>query len=67
MNDETDAQLHAAGGRGDLAAQMRRLEAFVADAHARGEEVPPEAGVMIARLKELGGPLDHLTKSITKK
>ena len=67
MNDETDVHLHAAGGRGDLAAQMKRLEAFVANAHARGEEVPPEAGLMIARLKELVGALDDLTKSMTRK
>jgi hypothetical protein len=67
MNDETDAKLHAAGGRGDLAAQMQRLEAYVAGARARGEEVPAEAGAMLARLKELVGALDDLTKSMTRK
>ncbi|MFL5580029.1 MAG: hypothetical protein ACJ8AO_06630 [Gemmatimonadaceae bacterium] len=66
MNDETDVRLGAEGGRGDLAAQMRRLEAYVADAHSRGEEVPREASLMIARLRELIGALDDLTKSIER-
>jgi len=64
LTDETDAKAQAEGGRGDLAAQMQRLEAYVADAQARGDEVPPEAVLMIARMKELIGALDDLTKSI---
>ena len=66
MTDETDPRTQAAGGRGDLAAQMQRLEAYVADAQARGEEVPPEAVLMIARMRELIGALDDLTKSIAQ-
>jgi hypothetical protein len=66
MNDDDDVRRTADAGRTGLAEQMQRLQAYVADAHARGEDVPPEADMMIARLKELVGALDDLTTSIGK-
>ena len=64
MSDDDDTHDRAAAGRTGLAEQMQRLQAYVADAHARGEDVPPEADMMIARLKELVGALDDLTSSL---
>ena len=67
MNDEPEARARPAQDeRTDLAVQMERLEAYVADARARGEEIPPEAALMIARLRELIGALDDLTQSIKR-
>lgn len=66
MNDETPPgeAREARAGRTGLAEQMQRLQAYVADAHARGEPVPPEAEMLIARLQELVGALDELTSSL---
>lgn len=54
----------AAAGRAGLATQLRELEAFVALSEARGDEFPPEALEMIARLREIVQALDGLTSSI---
>lgn len=66
MTDESNPRDEASRGRTGLAEQMQRLQAYVADAHARGEDIPPEADMMIARLKELVGALDDLTTSMEK-
>jgi hypothetical protein len=54
----------AAAGREGLAAQLRELEAFVAESEAAGEALPPEAAEMIARLREIVRALDGLTSSL---
>ena len=54
----------AAAGREGLASQLRELEAFVARTEAEGEELPPEAIEMIARLREIVRALDGLTSSM---
>ena len=54
----------AAAGREGLASQLRELEAFVARTEAQGEEMPPEAIEMIARLREIVRALDGLTSSM---
>ena len=54
----------AAAGREGLASQLRELEAFVARTEAQGEEMPPEAVEMIARLREIVRALDGLTSSL---
>jgi hypothetical protein len=56
----------AAAGRAGLATQLRELEAFVARSAAEGEEMPPEALEMIARLREIVQALDGLTSSLGK-
>jgi hypothetical protein len=56
----------AAAGRDGLAAQLRELEAFVAQSEAQGEELPPEAVEMIVRLREIVRALDGLTSSLGK-
>ena len=48
----------------DLAGPVAELEAFIAQAEARGEPVPPEARVMLARLHELVAALRGLTDSL---
>lgn len=50
--------------RAGLAAQLQQLEDYVAKAEADGEELPPEALEMIARLREIVRALDALTSSI---
>lgn len=54
----------AAVGREGLATQLRELEAFVARTEAEGDEMPPEAVQMIARLREIVRALDGLTSSM---
>jgi hypothetical protein len=54
----------AAAGREGLAAQLRELEAFVARSATQGEELPPEAIEMVARLREIVAALDGLTSSL---
>ena len=54
----------AAAGREGLATQLRELEAFVASSEAAGEQLPPEAMEMIARLREIVRALDGLTSSL---
>jgi hypothetical protein len=56
----TDAET----GRAGLAAQLHELEAFVARSEANGDELPPEAIEMIARLREIVQALDGLTSSM---
>jgi hypothetical protein len=56
----------AASGRAGLAAQLRELEAFVARNEASGDDLPPEAIEMIARLREIVQALDGLTSSMTE-
>ena len=47
----------------DLTGPVAELEAFIAQTEARGEPVPPEARVMLARLRELVAALRDLTDS----
>jgi hypothetical protein len=54
----------AAAGRDGLAAQLRELEAFVAQSEAAGEALPPEATEMVERLREIVRALDGLTSSL---
>ena len=67
-NDETpmsaDKGSGAASAREGLAQQLRQLEDFVARAESQGEDLPPEAAEMIARLKEIMQALDGLTSSM---
>jgi hypothetical protein len=42
---------------------VAELEAFIAQSEARGESVPPEARVMLDRLRELMAALKGLTAS----
>jgi hypothetical protein len=49
--------------RDGLAAQLRQLEDFVARAEAEGDELPPEAVEMVARLREIMQALDGLSTS----
>jgi hypothetical protein len=57
----------AAAGRDGLAAQLRALEAFVAQADANGDAMPPAAAEMVARLREVVRALDGLTSSLDEK
>lgn len=54
----------AAAGRAGLQSQLAELEAFIARTEADGEELPPEAVEMIARLREVVRALDGLTSSL---
>ena len=45
---------------------IAELEAFIAQTEARGEAVPPEARMMLARLKELMAALEGLRSSFEK-
>ncbi|MEO8623422.1 MAG: hypothetical protein ABI625_20265 [bacterium] len=49
--------------RDGLAAQLRQLEDFVARAESEGDELPPEAVEMVARLREIMQALDGLSIS----
>jgi hypothetical protein len=53
----------AATPRDGLAAQLRQLEDFVAQAESEGDELPPEAVEMVARLREIMQALDGLSIS----
>jgi hypothetical protein len=64
-DDEQDLS-SAEAGRAGLAAQLRELEAFVARSDARGDELPPEAIEMVARLREIVQALDGLTSSLAE-
>jgi hypothetical protein len=66
MSDKDPIPDVAAAGREGLASQLRELEAFVARSAAQGEEMPPEAIEMIARLREIVSALDGLTSSLGK-
>jgi hypothetical protein len=46
---------------------VAELEAFIARTEASGEPVPPEARVMLARLRELMDALRGLTDSLDKR
>ncbi len=46
---------------------VAELEAFIAQTEARGEHVPPEARVMLARLRELMAALQGLTASFDER
>ncbi len=50
--------------RAGLAAQLQQLENYVSKAAADGDDLPPEALEMIARLREILRALDALTSSI---
>ncbi|MEO6525359.1 MAG: hypothetical protein ABIP93_01910 [Gemmatimonadaceae bacterium] len=63
-----DAEIsHAATGRDGLAAQLRELEAFAERSEASGDDLPPEAIEMIARLREIVQALDGLTSSMAER
>ena len=62
---ERDEAANAAMGRADLAAQLRHLEAFASRSVSAGEEVPPQAVEMIARLREIVQALDGLAASMS--
>ena len=49
--------------RDGLAAQLRQLEDFVARSESAGDALPPEATVMVARLREIMQALDGLSTS----
>ena len=49
--------------REELAAQLRQLEEFVTRAELQGEQMPPEAVEMIARLRDIMQALDGLAAS----
>jgi hypothetical protein len=46
---------------------VAELEAYIAEAEARGEPVPPEARVMLERLRELMTALRGLTASFDER
>jgi hypothetical protein len=46
---------------------VAELEAFIAEAEARGETVPAEAHMMLARLRELMAALRGLTSSLEER
>lgn len=50
--------------RDGLAAQLRQLEDFVARAASDGEDLPPAALEMIARLREIMQALDGLSSTL---
>jgi hypothetical protein len=49
--------------REELTAQLRQLEEFVTRAQSQGEQMPPEAVEMIARLRDIMQALDALSAS----
>lgn len=51
--------------REELAAQLRQLEEFVARTELQGDEMPPEATEMIARLRDIMQALDGLSASFS--
>ena len=59
-DDSADA---SATPRDGLAAQLRQLEDFVARSESAGDTLPPEAVVMVARLREIMQALDGLSTS----
>ncbi|MFN2567703.1 MAG: hypothetical protein ABR499_22135 [Gemmatimonadaceae bacterium] len=50
-----------------LADPVAELEEFIADTERRGEPVPPEARMMLARLRELMSALHGLTASFDER
>lgn len=66
MSDSDAVPEAAAAGRAGLVSQLHELESFVARSAAQGEELPPEALEMIARLREIVTALDGLTSSLRK-
>jgi GNAT superfamily N-acetyltransferase len=63
VTDDTSLPDAAAAGREGLASQLRELEAYMADAAAAGQPLPPEAVEMVARLRDLVRALDGLAAS----
>ena len=51
--------------RDGLATQLRQLEDFVARAESDGDELPPAALEMIARLREIMKALDGLSATLS--
>ena len=51
--------------RDGLATQLRQLEDFVARAESDGDELPPAALEMIARLREIVKALDGLSSTLS--
>ena len=46
---------------------VAELEAYIAETEARGEPVPPEARIMLERLRELMSALRELTASFDER
>ena len=63
-NEDDEEAADVASGRAGLETQLRALEAFVARSEASGDELPPEAVEMIARLREIVHALNGLTSSM---
>ena len=63
MTGEQATPYHGAP-RDGLATQLRQLEDFVARAESDGEELPPAALEMIARLREIMQALDGLSSTL---
>ena len=62
--DDSTHDAPASSPREGLAEQLRHLEEFVTQATVQGEEMPPEAVEMIARLREIMAALDGLSASL---
>ena len=60
---ENEGAADAATPRDGLAAQLKQLEAFVARSESSGDALPPEAAVMVERLREIMQALDGLSTS----
>lgn len=63
MRDELSIP-HDGAPRDGLAAQLRQLEDFVARAESDGDDLPPAALEMIARLREIMQALDGLSSTL---
>ncbi|MDQ2666825.1 MAG: D-hexose-6-phosphate mutarotase [Gemmatimonadota bacterium] len=54
----------APAARQDLADKLQQMEAFVTQAEASGEEVPPELAAVVKHLRQMMNALDGLTKDL---
>ena len=63
MTGDQPPPFDSAPGDG-LASQLRQLEEFVARAESDGDELPPAAVEMIARLREIMQALDGLSSTL---
>jgi len=52
--------------RDDLAGKLREVEAFIARAESNGEELPPEAAEVLARLREIVQALEGLSADLAE-
>jgi glucose-6-phosphate 1-epimerase len=63
---EAGAPFHglAPDAREDFVRQLREIEAFIARAESTGDELPPEAVLVMTHLKEIMSALDGLTSEL---